>query len=281
MCEQWARTRGMEFAPQKSELLHFTRRHAAITKGVCLVGRTIAPVESARFLGVWLDRKLRWGRHLKEIRKKHTTQQFALTRLAASVWGCSLTRARELYTKVIRAALVYRASAWHRVSEAEANPKGIARHLAPLQSQCLRVVTGGYRATQIRHLEAEAAVPPIDIYLNKRVAEFETRLEQTGMIQRIHSASTAVATRLRQQRGRRPRRQHPLPEAEGEEQRAQWARRWCADGEIGTDEAVERDWELRWEFRAPVRAQGRNSTQPADTDPQLKGRQALKKHAHL
>ena len=62
VCERWAKTRGMEFAPQKSELIHFTRKHAGFTKGVHLAGRTINPVESARFLGVWLDRKLQWGR---------------------------------------------------------------------------------------------------------------------------------------------------------------------------------------------------------------------------
>ena len=48
----------MEFAPQKSELMHFSRSHAAISIEVRLADRNITPVESARFLGVWLDRKL-------------------------------------------------------------------------------------------------------------------------------------------------------------------------------------------------------------------------------
>ena len=29
VCEDWAKTRGMAFAPQKSELIHFTKIHAA------------------------------------------------------------------------------------------------------------------------------------------------------------------------------------------------------------------------------------------------------------
>jgi hypothetical protein len=41
-------------------------------------------VQKARFLGVWLDRKLQWGGHLQEIKKKFATQKLALTRLAAS-----------------------------------------------------------------------------------------------------------------------------------------------------------------------------------------------------
>jgi Reverse transcriptase (RNA-dependent DNA polymerase)/Endonuclease-reverse transcriptase len=282
VCERWAKTRGMEFAPQKSELMHFTRKHAGSTKGVRLAGRIINPVESARFLGVWLDRKLQWGRHLKEVKKKLATQKLALSKLAASVWGCSLARAREIYTKVIRATIAYGASAWHEPSEAAANPRGIASHLSTAQSECLRTVTGGYRATQIRHLEVEAAVPPIHIYLNKRVAEFESRLEYTGMARKVRCACTAVATRLRRRRTRiRPIGPQLLPK--GGEQKARWARRWCAGGELTTNEAVERDWRLWWEGKVEARArsQGGPGVEPADMDPEFKGRRALQKHRGL
>jgi hypothetical protein len=284
VCERWARTRGMEFAPQKSELMHFTRKHTGISKGVRLADRMIAPVESARFLGVWLDRKLQWGRHLKEVKKKLANQKLALTKLAASVWGCSLARAREIYTKVIRATIVYGASAWHEPSETGANPKGIASHLSTAQSQCLRTVTGAYRATQTRHLEVEAAVPPIHIYLNKRVAEFESRLEHTGMAEKIRRACEVVATRLRRQRTRtRTRPVGPQHLPKGGEQKAQWASRWCAGGELATHEAVERDWRRWWEDKAEVgvRSMGGTCAEPADLHPKFKDHQALQKHQGL
>ena len=91
--------------------MHFTRKHAGFMKGVRLAGRIINPAESARFLGVWLDRKLQWGRHLKEVKKKLAIQKLALSKLAASVWGYSLACIREIYTKVIRATIVYGVSA--------------------------------------------------------------------------------------------------------------------------------------------------------------------------
>ena len=85
LCEQWARTRGMRFAPQKSELMHFTRVVKPPQNRVRLGEAAVTPVESARFLGAWLDRTLRWRRHLKQLKAKMATQQFALTKLAASV----------------------------------------------------------------------------------------------------------------------------------------------------------------------------------------------------
>jgi hypothetical protein len=150
----------MEFAPEKSELVHLTRSRAAPSTPVHLDQQTITPVQEARFLGVWIDRKLKWKGHLMAIKRKFATQQFALTRLAASAWGCSLLRAREIYTKVIRSAVAYGAGVWHHPTERKV--KGIARKLATTQSQCLRVVSGAYRATPVRFLEVETATPSLD-----------------------------------------------------------------------------------------------------------------------
>ena len=108
------------------------------------------------------------------------TQTYTLTRLAAKTWGCSLARAREIYTKVIRSAIAYGASAYHTPTEQGGAPRGMAAALELTQNDCLRVVTGAYKATAIRHLESEASYPPIDLYLNKRVADFKARLKETG-----------------------------------------------------------------------------------------------------
>ena len=89
----------------------------------------VRPTESARFLEVWLDRKLRWTRHLKQLKVKMATQQLALTKLAASTWGVSLSKARTLYTQVVRTALAYGASAWHSPA-VDGKAKDIAKSLA-------------------------------------------------------------------------------------------------------------------------------------------------------
>ena len=127
-------------------------------------------------MGVWLDRKLRWGAHLREVRKRLSTQKLALTRLAAKTWGPGLIRARELYTKVVRSTIAYGASAYHQPTPVGGKPRGLARQLEKEQNGCLLVVTGAYQATLIRNLEVKTLVPPLDLYLNKRLAEFKGRL---------------------------------------------------------------------------------------------------------
>ncbi|CAJ2506757.1 Uu.00g079430.m01.CDS01 [Anthostomella pinea] len=44
-------------------------------------------------------------------------QIFGLTRIVASMWECSAARAREVYTKVVRSAIAFGATAWHTPSE--------------------------------------------------------------------------------------------------------------------------------------------------------------------
>ena len=110
--------------------------------------------------------------------KKLKTQDFVLSRIAAKTWGPGLIRAHEVYTKCIRSAIAYGASSFHIPTPAlaDSKPKGITAKLVKAQNRSLRIVAGAYKATPIRSLETETWVPPLDLYLNKRLADFEARL---------------------------------------------------------------------------------------------------------
>ena len=53
-----------------------------------------------------------------------------------------------------------------------------------------------YKATPVYLLETEVVMPPLDIYLNKRVADFEAYLERTGLGVLIRNTCSEVAARL-------------------------------------------------------------------------------------
>jgi hypothetical protein len=202
----WAQARGMVFEPSKSELIHFTRGkpceipiHLEATPAPPF---SLAPKTEGRFLGIWLDQKLSFTAHTKAIERKMETQLNALTRLAASTWGCSLIRAREIYIKVIRAAIAYKAAITHNPQR----PK-VANSLQLIQNKCLRKVLGAYKATPTRSLEVEAFCAPLPIYFNKRLADFERRLAASGMTQQLEEASRKIAATLRTRRRGRPRKQ--------------------------------------------------------------------------
>jgi len=118
------------------------------------------------------------------------------------MWGFSLLRAREVYTKVIRVAIAYGAPVFHTFTREGKKPGGIARDLHREQSRCLRTVAGAYKATAARTLETETFVPTLDLYLNSRAAQFESRLEQSGIGQLVKNSCKRVANRLKNRNGR-------------------------------------------------------------------------------
>ena len=274
----------MAFQPEKSELMHFTKGRAADVTPLRLGPAVITPVSSARFLGIWLNRKLNWKPQLKKLEQKLERQCRALTRIAASTWGCSLTRAREIYTKVIRSVIAYGAPAYHVPTEPGGNPQGCARNLAKHQSACLRTMLGAYKATPIRQLETEAAVPPLDLYLNYRLANFERRLKASGKAEVIRRASAKVVSLIRRRRTRGGRqRTHQFRQPDEETQL--WLGRW-AGVEPERKQLLERlatEWERRW--RRPWHDTGPHrflgDIQAADCEVRFSGTNSLKRHSEL
>lgn len=57
-CSNWAKRHGMKFNPKKSILMHLSPRRAAHQHRVRLGNAAITPQDDARFLGVFLDRRL-------------------------------------------------------------------------------------------------------------------------------------------------------------------------------------------------------------------------------
>jgi hypothetical protein len=275
-CLQWAKTRGMAFAAEKSELIHFNRGRKQWDTPVNLAlpqgGGTspIQPTRSARFLGVWLDWRLSWKAHRQAVEGKLRTQEFALTRIAAKTWGPGLIRAREVYTKCIRSALAYGASSFHTPTPPGGKPQGVAQGLGKAQNRGLRVVTGAYRATPTHTLETEAWVPPLDLYLNKRLADFERRIQQPVLpgdrrpAEIITNACLRLYRRFRKPRKRRGPREAQGPQGPTEvERRTLVAKQW-ARGKP-TEKVIQEAWEERWKQR--IQAQGRRTGRPADWDP--------------
>ena len=75
-------------------------------------------------------------------------------------------------------------------------PNEIVRNLQILQSQQLRIITGAYKTIPIRNLKTEIYILPLDIYLNKRLADFELRLKRTGKVGLIRNVYATIKYRL-------------------------------------------------------------------------------------
>ena len=202
-----------------------------------------------------------------------------------------MIRAREVYTKCIHSAIAYGASSFHAPTPVGGKPRGIAASLSKAQNRSLRIVAGAYKATPIRSLETETWVPPLDLYLNKRLADFERRIQtpfeptsQKAPASVIQLACSKVAGRFRNPR-RRGRRRRPQPQEPTPSERAATAvEAWASQGST-TEEALEIAWKNRWDAEYSTRRRGRpdrrlRTTQPADDNPQFSDK-TLRVHSCL
>ncbi|EAQ83068.1 hypothetical protein CHGG_10886 [Chaetomium globosum CBS 148.51] len=148
-------------------------------------------------------------------------------------------------------------------------PKGPAKVLSKAQNRSLRIVVGAYKSAPIRCLETEAWVPPLDLYLNKRLADFEGRLQKQALQSGAGPEAERITTghliteacnkvyrrfnKRRKTRGWRPRQgpQSPTPTELAASVVAQWVNyKWKIGGKdrgSNTKEVVELAWQARWE----------------------------------
>ena len=129
----------MKFTPQKYKLVHFMRRRKAFDTSatVRLGGTEIEPKTDVRVLGVWVDSKLTWGGHVREIHKKMVLQKRGLQQVAASTWGATFRHSRQIYNSVVRPAISFGAAVWHTPSKQPDKPRGVVRKLEKIQNECL------------------------------------------------------------------------------------------------------------------------------------------------
>ena len=215
-CKDWADRHGAKFAPEKYQLIHFTRkpkRHN-MKATVQIPGFEEGPVPDLRLLGVQVDTKLKWGPHIKKTQAKGKVQLTSLTALSKSTWGATFLKARHIYTAVVKPVLTYGCPIWYTPGEDTTSKNTQNPILQHLQAQALRTITGAYRSTPIALLHHEAQVSPLDLSLAKTTLTHTRKTCQTQAWNTIQKRCQEVATQIRanqrqKQRRRNQGRNHP------------------------------------------------------------------------
>ncbi|RAL60867.1 hypothetical protein DID88_010191 [Monilinia fructigena] len=121
--EAWGSANKVAFAPEKLEMMHFTRRrHIRAPEAVISPTLTIRPTTSApgdtkqpalRWLGVWFDRKLTFKRHIAERVEKARKVALHIKHLANTLHGPPAASLRKATITCVMPSLFYGAEAWY------------------------------------------------------------------------------------------------------------------------------------------------------------------------
>jgi hypothetical protein len=196
-CLLWVDTHGAKFAPDKYEVIHLTRAHKKfnLKAAPTFEGLRKNPKRHIRVLGVQIDTKLKWGPHMAKIQERAASQLIATSRITSSTWGASFTKAKLIYSTVVKPALLYGAGVWYGPQGTRQGQKGIDDKLEVAQNKFLRKTLGAYRAVNGRILEKEAETEPITVALEGLAAKAVRRQVSSVGGRTVRSACERIRNR--------------------------------------------------------------------------------------
>jgi hypothetical protein len=135
--ETWGQQEAFSFDPDKTEIMHFSRRRNSSSPPVSHQGKEIKAQKAMRWLGVWLDRRLTFNTHIEKWSLKAENVISQLRFVNNTVRGTSAVAARRAIYAVALPTLFYGLDTWFPGLLSEPTHKGARTitkaHLAKLQ----------------------------------------------------------------------------------------------------------------------------------------------------
>jgi len=101
---------GMPLAPAKSQWMIFTRRKIAPSPPDIVVwGEPVSCSGGAKFLGLHLDSRMKWQRHITEIKRKAKKRVNFMHTLAGHSWGSQPSVLLIIYKTLVRSIFDFNA----------------------------------------------------------------------------------------------------------------------------------------------------------------------------
>jgi hypothetical protein len=214
----WAKRHAAKFAPDKFELIHFTNPtshderdsiqddmhdirdstqnnthtdifdiETAYPEGddrmpIRVGDLSIQPTQSAKYLGVWLDKHLDFKTHRQKLLAKGNGSLEALRAMTGSTWGTSLVAMRKVYQAVVVPQMLYGVSAWF-CPTVKAMPAGEMRRIISeftrVQRRAAILISGAFKSMRAAALNIELYLLPIKLHMEQIIEETAIRI-QTG-----------------------------------------------------------------------------------------------------
>ncbi|KAJ6032769.1 hypothetical protein N7540_003501 [Penicillium herquei] len=145
-------------------------------------GLVIQPSQSAKYLGIWLDKHLNFNTHRTKLVAKATGSLEALRGISGSTWGASLTAMRLVYQAVVVPQMLYGVAAWFspaaRLVPKVEESKMITAFTA-IQRRAAILIAGAFKSMSAAALNVELYLMPVHLQMQQIIENTAIRI-QTG-----------------------------------------------------------------------------------------------------
>ncbi|OAQ58954.1 reverse transcriptase [Pochonia chlamydosporia 170] len=207
--EAWGQQEAFSFDPDKTEVMHFSRKRDRSSPTVCHQGQEVKAQKAMRWLGVWLDRRLTFSTHIDKWSLKASKVVSQLRFVNNTVRGTSAVAARRAVYAVALPTLFYGLDTWFPGFPSESTHRK-ARTITKTQLSKIQVILNKachavlpvWKTTPRVILWKEAAIPPAEIILKQHQA-------RTALRYAMLDAAHPVSRRLRQAQHEVDQSNHP------------------------------------------------------------------------
>ena len=106
----WGSTWGMKFNAKKCNIMRVSRSHKPLQHFYNLGNEILQEESDAKYLGIQIDNKLDWNKHISTVAARGQSKLASLNR---NLKGCPKKLRDTVYISLIWPALEYSCSVWH------------------------------------------------------------------------------------------------------------------------------------------------------------------------
>ncbi|KAM3466574.1 hypothetical protein MY5147_009007, partial [Beauveria neobassiana] len=208
--ETWGRGEAIHFDPNKTEIMHFSRRKADHNKSpdISHGDKEAQAAASMRWLGIVLDKKLTFNYHVNEWTQKARRVVNHLRAMNNTVRGMAATAARRAAWAVAMPTLFHGLDAWlpgldtgdSHLKRNHISKKNLDKIQRVLNLAC-RMILPMWKTTPLEFLWKEADIPPASVllrYIQERIAvRYATLDKELPISIRLRQSQKEIVLKMR------------------------------------------------------------------------------------
>jgi len=167
----WGRKHGLRFGAAKTVSVIFSRRRFAEPKRLTVDGLEILYSNEVKYLGITLDYKLSFGKHVEGRLKKAKALLFKLRNGIGQLWGPSPCHMRWAYTSIVRPMISYGSLVWGHMSTKYERQFQRLQRLACMTFVCIPP------SAPTRGLEVITNLQPLDLHIRGEALKAAKRVQ--------------------------------------------------------------------------------------------------------
>ena len=173
--DKWCIKNGVKISALKTKTVLFTNPRKKYKYAPIVLNTTKMELsEEAKYLGVTLDKHLRWAPHINKKCQIATKLLITCKKFVGKKWGLTPDKIKWIYNQVILPTLSYACFLWiHKTNKS----KYLLKMLEKVQKMATLQITGGFSTTPTTTLDCMASIMPIEIRLESIAIKTALRLK--------------------------------------------------------------------------------------------------------